>query len=645
MNMTIGYDESRQRERVLVEIFDSADIAIETAAFEIAALVRSRPPDSGKPPVVLGLATGSTPVRLYQRLIQMHRDEGLSFANVVTFNLDEYYGLDAHHPESYHAFMRRQLFDYIDIPARNIRIPDGTVARSAVFESCAAYEREIDAAGGIDIQILGIGRTGHIGFNEPGSDMECLTRLVSLDARTRRDAARDFLGEENVPRHAITMGVGTILKARRILLLAWGAGKSTAIRRAVEELPTDRCPASFLQVHPNAEFLIDHSAACELTRVSHPWLVAPVKWDPAMIRRSVGWLAGAVKKPILKLVESDYTENGMADLLTERGTSAYQVNIEVFNTTQHTITGWPGGKPNADDSNRPERATPHPKRVLILAPEPQDDVLCLGGTMNRLVRQSHEVRVAYLTSGNLAVPDDEILRMTGLMRELHVESGDRSSTSPPLADMRLAEELTHEIRERNEASDDSVRLRRYKGIIRRGEAHMGLRTCGVRQDRTTFLDLPFYERGRYRQFHPGEDDVARLRALLDEVQPHQIFLTGAQSDPSSVEGTCFSIFARCLAGASWLSDCHFWMYRGGGEAWPIDEIDMAVPLSPDELALKLQAVYQHRTQRSQTPVSGTHDEIWRQADEHDRNTARAYDQLGLAEYEAIETFKRWRPRQ
>jgi len=633
--------ESEQRERVPVHVFASADAACEETAREIAELIRSRL--EGDRPVVLGLATGSTPIRLYQRLIRMHREEGLSFRRVITFNLDEYYGLGPGHPQSYHHFMRSQLFDHIDVPAENIHIPDGTSPRGEVYRACADYERAIKDCGGIDLQILGIGRSGHIGFNEPGSDAETRTRLVTLEARTRRDAARDFLGEQNVPRYAITMGVGTILEARRIVLLAWGANKSAIIRRAVEEAPSEHLPAGYLQRHGNAVLHIDQAAAAELTRVSHPWLVGPVEWLPTMVRRSAVWLGQKTGKPVLKLVDSDYTENGLGELLTTRGTNAYQVNIEVFNRTQHTITGWPGGKPGADDSHRPERSAPNPKRVLVLAPEPQDDVLCLGGTLNRLVHQGHEVKVAFLASGNLAVPDEEVLRATETMVELATEEMTPNEESGSL---QLAAEVRREIESKDSMVEDSVRLRRFKAIIRRSEARMALRLCGVATGQIVFLDLPFYERGRYRQFVPTAEDSTKVSALLDGFQPHQIFLTGAHSDPSSTDAVGFSVICSSLLRdprPAWVADCFFWVYRGGGEAWPIDQIDMAVPLSPDELDLKLQAIHQHRTQRSQTPLTANSPEAWRQAEENDRQTARLYDKLGLAEYDAIETFKRWMP--
>lgn len=624
--------EAKQRERLAVEVYSAAQDACVELAREIAALVRRRA-DEGKS-AVLGLATGSTPVRLYRELIRLHRGEGLDFSNVVTFNLDEYLGLAPEHPQSYHRFMREQFFDHVNVPASNIHIPDGLTPRAKVFEYCQTFEEAIASHGGIDLQILGIGRTGHIGFNEPGSGRDSRTRLVALDSMTRRDAARDFLGEANVPRFAITMGVGTILGARRVALMAWGESKADVIAKAVEEPPRDNLPASFLQGHGDVRFLIDDAAAAELTRVKHPWLVGPVDWQPRLARKAVVWLAAKLGKPVLKLLDEEYNEHGMAELLTEQG-PAYDLNIRVFNELQRTISGWPGGKPGADDSSRPERAKPHPKRVLVLSPEPQDDILSMGGTLHRLVDQGHEVRVVYLTSGNLAVPDGEVRRAA----ELFVELGEEGGTT---------EAFTRKVRDQIEAKgpfdSDTPDIRLFKGRIRRSEARAACFTCGLGQDRVVFLDLPFYEQGKYRQFAPTEEDVDRLAALLETHKPHQIYLTGLRADPSSVPAVCHQIILDALGRfgkTEWLSACRVWAYRGPGKEWDIHEIDMAVPLSPDELANKIQGAYQHLSQRSQTPFAGEAGrEAWRQSERCNQHTAERYDQLGLAEYEAIEAFRR-----
>jgi glucosamine-6-phosphate deaminase len=632
--------EYSQRERIATRIHATSTSACLAVADAIEQLIRER--NAAGQTTVLGLATGSTPVGLYRELVRRHREAGLSFGRVVTFNLDEYFGLAGDHPESYRRFMQDQLFDHIDIDPANTHVPDGSVPRDEVYATCRDFEAAIRAAGGIDIQILGIGRTGHIGFNEPGSSPDCRTRLVTLDGLTRRDAARDFLGEENVPRHAITMGIGTILEARRIYLLAWGESKAAVVAQAVEERPSDGLPASFLQAHKQCQFVVDEGAARHLTRVRHPWLVGPVDWDAAMTRRAVLWLARKTGKALLKLVDEDYTENGMADLLTQYG-SAYHLNIAIFNTTQHTITGWPGGKPNADDSHRPERALPYPKRVLVLAPEPLDDVYCMGGTLHRLANQHHEVTVAYLTSGSLAVPDSDLRRALELLAEVAVGHQARDEHAH-------ATELQRQLEVKGAYGEDSRDLRQLKALIRRGEARASCRLLAVEIGQLRFLDLPFYEAGRYRRFNAGEADVAAIVGLLSEIQPHQIFATGYGHDPLSVPAQCFQVLRQALAvcadtGADWLADCHVWLYRGPGAEWEAHEIDMAVPLSPDEFENKLHGIYQHQTQRSQSPSheKGGSSNTWNLASQINRAAARTYDGLGLAEYEAIECFRRWSP--
>lgn len=633
--------EQTQLERVCVNVHDDADSACRMVAGEMAEIIRSRAKNNQK--AVFGLATGSTPVRLYRELIRLHIEEGLSFANVVTFNLDEYYGLSPDHPESYRRFMQEQLFDHIDIDPKNTHVPDGLIARDKVFEACQAYEHTIRAEGGIDLQLLGIGRTGHIGFNEPGSSSQSLTRMVTLDSLTRRDAARDFLGEENVPRYAITMGVGTILATRKVILLAWGDSKAEVILKAVEQDPTPSLPASFLQAHSNCIFHIDKGAASQLTRFSYPWLVGSVVWDDTMVRRAVLWLARKTGKAILKLVEEDYAENGMADLLTERG-SAYNLNISLFNTTQHTITGWPGGKPNADDSNRPERSAPFPKRVLVISPEPLEDVFSMGGTLHRLANQGNKLQIAYATSGNLAVPDDEVRHALELFAEV-----EKHQTVD--ADSAFHATVLKDLQAKGRFGADTRSIRQLKSWIRRSEARSSARILGINEGSLHFMDLPFYENGRYRRFEFTETDVERMVQLLQETQPHQIFTTGYHGDPLNVGSICFQLLKvalkKCVdAKATWLEDCRCWLFRGSGEEWEMDAIDMAVPLSPDEFTNKIQGIYQHQSQRSQSPVARDDGDrnSWTLARRINQATAKAYDALGLAEYEAIEAFKHWIPK-
>jgi glucosamine-6-phosphate deaminase len=615
-----------QFEKVRTIVFPAAADAAAALAQEVKALIEAKN-DAGKP-AVLGLATGSTPVPFYRELIRLHREEGLSFKNVITFNLDEYYGLARDHRESYFRFMQDQLFAHIDLPAENIHLPDGTVPLDGVFDHCADYERMIDEAGGVDLQILGIGRTGHIGFNEPGSSRDSLTRLIPLDRVTRQDAAADFLGEENVPRFAITMGVGTILRARKLVLMAWGENKAEIVAKAVEGPETEAVSASFLQSHPDSRFFINAAASSALTRVKLPWLVGRTEWTPEQTRRAVCWLSQRELKPILKLLDEEYNENGMAELLTRWG-SAYHLNIDIFNRQQHTISGWPGGKPNADDTSRPERALPFPKTCLVFAPEPQDDVLGMGGTIERLVSQGHKVYVACMTTGDLRVTDAEALRFARVLEE--TAEIDPARWAEP---MRYAEGVIQEIAEKGMFGDPPRRLRDLKTLIRRGEARDAALSLGVPPEHLHFLDLPFYNEGRYRQFRLSGKDAARVGALLDRLQPHQVYITGDLADPSSVQGLAFAAFRQAMADraqASWRQHCRVWLYRCHQKEFEPHEIEMAVPMSPDQMSRKLAAAHKFLTHSLPENLSG--DRI--------RETARLYDALGMAEYEAIEAFRQW----
>ncbi len=620
--------ENQAFERITTGIYNDALSAVMPIAREIANAVVEKK-EAGET-LVLGLATGSTPVLFYKELIRLHKDEGVSFSNVVTFNLDEYFPLESEHPESYHRFMRDQLFDHIDIPESQINIPAGNLGREEVFAACQKYEQAIVDNGGIDIQILGIGRTGHIGFNEPGSGPKSRTRLVTLDHLTRLDAARDFQGEHNVPRYAVTMGVGTILDARKMYLLAWGRSKAEVIRDAVEGEPKESLPASFLQAHGNVHFILDTAAASELTRNRQPWLVEFPEWTERLARKAVTDLSLKLGKPLLKLVDKDYQEHGLSELVTEQG-PAYGLNIRIFNEVQHTITGWPGGKPDADDTYRPERAEPAIKRVLVLSPEPLDDILSIAGTLGRLAAHGHDITVAYMTSGSLGVPDEE----AGWAARLMKEAGESV----------LAQEVLDELAKKTDQDQDSAKLRRFKSYIRRNEARASLQCCGVDLSRVKFLDLPFYETGRYRRFQTSVADICHVEALLASIQPHQIYTTGEASDPSSVQAICFNVFKNALQKLKddgWVKDCFVWLFRSDGREWGIDQIQMSVPCSPDELKSKAQAIHQHRSQRNQMPViEGEQEETWEQAIDKNRDTARLYDKLGLAEYEAIECFVKW----
>lgn len=626
-------------EKIPVKIFPTSDEASVFVAREIAHLIRMRQRE--KRHCVLGLATGSTPVRVYEELVNLHRSEGLSFHNVYTFNLDEYYPMQPDSLQSYVRFMNEHLFDHIDIPKKNIHIPDGTLPKSKISAFCQEYEAKIEKLGGIDLQILGIGRTGHIGFNEPGSSEKSATRLITLDQVTRLDAASDFFGEENVPTKAITMGVGTILKARRIILMAWGEGKAPIIQKAVEGPVTDQNPSSFLQRHPNALVVLDEASSSELTRIKTPWLIGHVdKWTDKLVRKAVVWLSLKTGKAILKLTNNDYMEHGMADILTEYG-SAYQVNIRIFNELQHTITGWPGGKPNADDTHRPERAKPFPKRVVIFSPHPDDDVISMGGTFIRLVDQGHEVHVAYQTSGNIAVFDDDVIRFADFVNDFSEVFKLNKSASE-----KLFRQVVQSLKKKKPAEVDSPEVLTIKGLIRRGEAKAACRYVGIPDNQIHFLDMPFYETGLVKKKPLSEKDIRIIIDLLEKVKPHQIYAAGDLSDPHGTHRVCLNAIFRAvdrLKHKSWMKNCYVWLYRGAWQEWDIDQIEMAVPLSPGELLRKRKAIFKHQSQKDSALFPGTDKrEFWVRAEDRNHATAEAYNRLGLAEYEAIEAFVRYR---
>ncbi len=635
-------DPTMHHEKIPCHVFQHADDASIYVAHQIAELIRQRS-DAGQN-CVLGLATGSTPVSVYDELVRLHQQEGLSFRNVVTFNLDEYSPMQPEALQSYVRFMREHLFDLVDIDMANVHIPDGTLEESEVAESCRRYEQAIVDAGGIDIQILGIGRTGHIGFNEPGSGRDSRTRLITLDRVTRRDAASDFFGEEHVPRKAITMGVGTILDARQIYLLAFGEGKASVVAQAVEGEVSKSVAASFLQEHPNAKIVLGQAAAEKLTRFRCPWVLGPTDWDEPQIRKAVIWLAEHVNKPILKLVAEDYNEEGMQDLLAQHG-SAYDINLSVFRYLQSTITGWPGGKPEharlpGDPPQHPDDV--FPKRILVFSPHPDDDVISMGGTLNRLADQGHEVHVAYQTSGNIAVFDDDVIRFADFIDDF------KQAFEIPLGRAgEIIEEMQQSLKNKQPGQIDSEAVQLVKGAIRRGEARAGTRTFGIPANQLHFLDMPFYETGRVRKKPLGEDDIALTVELLQKLRPHQVYAAGDLSDPHGTHRTCLSAVLQACQRVdveAWFSDCQVWLYRGAWQEWNPHQIDMAVPLSPEELLRKRNAIFKHESQKDRALFPGPDiREFWQRAEDRNRRTAQLYDALGLAEYEAIEGFVRWNP--
>lgn len=630
--------EETRYEKLPVSVYSDEQTASIEVAKRIAALIVSKQ-EKGEQ-AVLGLATGATPVKVYKELIRLHK-EGLSFSNVVTFNLDEYYPMKPGADQSYVRFMNENLFDHIDINRDNINIPNGELAREDIEDFCLRYEQKISGFGGIDLQILGIGRTGHIGFNEPGSAPNSGTRLVTLDELTRRDASRDFGGVANVPTKAITMGIGTIFKAKEIILMAWNEKKASIVKKAVEgELSSD-VPATYLQLSPNVEFILDQDAASSLTRFDTPWLVKDCTWNDQTVTKAVIWLAKTLNKPILKLTEDNYNNNGMAQLAVERG-PVYQINIRIFNKLQHTITGWPGGKPNADDSQRPERAAPAQKRVIIFSPHPDDDVISMGGTFIRLADQGHEVHVAYQTSGNTAVWDDDALRFMEFTIDL-AASRDEDVTALRATYDSMRDFISKKLPNQT----DPVEIRTVKKLIRKGEAIAGARFAGLSDERIHFQDLPFYDRGKFQKQVQFEDDILQTMELLQQVKPHQIFAAGDFADPHGTHKVCFNIIVEAMIRLrkteSWTKDCWLWMYRGAWHEFETHEIEMAVPLSPQEVERKKLAIFKHQSQKDLPVFPGDDSrEFWVRAEARTQETAKAYDQLGLAEYEAMEAFVKWK---
>ena len=631
--------EETRFEKLPVTVYPDQHIASVKVARIIANLILEK--QKAGLPAVLGLATGATPVGVYKELIRLHKEEALSFKNVITFNLDEYYPMKPTSVQSYVAFMNENLFDHIDIDKSNIHIPDGTLALEDIAAFCLAYETKISDLGGLDLQLLGIGRTGHIGFNEPGSAPNSGTRLVTLDDLTRSDASRDFGGKENVPVKAITMGIGTIFKARQIILMAWSQKKAPIVKKAVEGEISAEVPSTYLQLSDNVEFVLDEDAASFLTRFDTPWLVKDCVWDDKLIKKAVIWLANELKKPILKLTEEDYNNNGMAQLAVERG-PVYNINIAIFNKLQATITGWPGGKPNEDDSQRPERAVPAKKRSLIFSPHPDDDVISMGGTFIRLVDQGHEVHVAYQTSGNTAVWDDDVLRYVEFSIDFNKSLGKDTSDLET-----VYKQMTQFLETKQPNEIDTIEIRNVKGYIRKSEAIAGARYAGLKDERIHFMALPFYESGKTTKNSVTDLDINQTIALLQEIKPHQIFAAGDFADPHGTHIVCFKIILEALKRLketeSWVQDCWLWMYRGAWHEFESHEIEMAVPLSPNEVERKRQAIFKHQSQKDKPVFPGDDNrEFWVRAAERNRETAKKYDQLGLADYEAMEAFVRYK---
>ncbi len=613
-------DLTQRYERIATRAYESEYIGVQYVADNIVAAIQAH---KGDRPFVLGLTTGKSPIGLYRELVKRYKAGEVSFANVAVYSSDEFYPMAAGQKQSRNYHIHEELLDHIDIRPENINIPDGTLAQDKISNFCANYGRE-----GIDLMVVGIGEDGQIGFNEPGSLANSNTRLVQLSYHTRKVQAEFFNGLSKTPKMAITMGLNTIMEAKRIIMMAWGENKAAIIRRVVEGEVSPQIPASILQRHADIEAVIDEGAASQLTRVQTPWLVGPCEWTPKFVRKAVVWLCNVVKKPILKLTYQDYLENSLGELL-EQGRTYDIINIDVFNDLQHTITGWPGGKPNADDSTRPVKSTPYPKNVLIFSPHPDDDVISMGGTFIRLVEQEHNVHVAYETSGNVAVHDDVVLQNIDVAHELG-----------------FADEYAHVesiIKSKRAGEPEPRELLNLKGAIRRAEARAAVRSFGLNPDTNAhFLNLPFYETGGIRKSPFTKEDIDIVANLLREVKPHQIYAAGDLSDPHGTHRTCIEIVLEAIdvvRNDEWFKDCHLWLYRGAWMEWDLGSVDMAVPLSPNEMIMKRHAIYRHLSQKDIVPFPGDDPrEFWQRSEERTQTTAKQYNDLGMAEYQAIEVF-------
>ena len=617
-------------EKIATDIFPTIEEGAKEIADNIELEITSKQREGRY--CVLALGTGLSLTPVYAELIRKHREEKLSFKNVVVFNAYEYFPLNPDSKNSSLNQLKDRFLAHVDIDAQNVFSPDGTISQDAVQEYCRLYEQRIATFGGIDVCLLGIGRIGNIATNEPGSGIASSSRLMLIDATSRQEMTMSFGTQEIVPPCSITMGVQTILSARKIFLTAWGDEKADIIQKAVEGPLTDAIPASFLQTHNNVRVVIDLAAASKLTRIIHPWLVTSCEWTDKLVRSALVWLCQLTGKPILKLTNKDYNENGLSELLALYG-SAYNANIKIFNDLQHTITGWPGGKPKADDTYRPERSKPFPKRVIVFSPHPDDDVISMGGTLRRLVQQGHDVHVAYETSGNIAVGDEEVTRF------MHFINGFN----------QIFDENNKYLAEKKEGDIDSADIRTIKGLIRRGEARTACTFNQIPLDHVHFLDLPFYESGKIEKLPMTEADVKIVRDLIAKVKPHQIYVAGDLADPHGTHRKCTdAVFAAIdlekEANAAWLKDCRIWMYRGAWAEWEIENIEMCVPMSPEELRAKRNSILKHQSQMESAPFLGNDERLfWQRSEDRNRGTAKLYDDLGLACYEAMEAFVEYKP--
>lgn len=628
-------------EKITTHIFESIERGSKKVAKEIVKdMLEKQKKDQ---PFVLGLPGGVSPQSVYHELVRIHKDQKVSFENMVVFNTYEFYPLADESLSNLH-FLKEAFLNDIDVKPENIYSPNVMVEKDNILESYEKFEEDLNKFDGLDYLLLGLGSKGNIGFNMPGSNVYSKTRLVVLDGDSINDAAAIFGTKDKVPLSAITMGLSDMLEANKVTLIAWGEQKAESVYEMVEGPVTDAVPASMLQTHENVKVMVDLLAADNLTRISYPWLVTTCDWTSKLIRRAIVWLCNKVDKPILKLTNKDYNENGLSELLALYG-SAYNVNIKIFNELQHTITGWPGGKPDADDTYRPERATPFPKRVIIFSPHPDDDVISMGGTFQRLVNQGHEVHVAYQTSGNIAVSDEEVIRYISFInsvREKYDPDNERLKK-------KYNQILHYLIHEKTKEDLDTPDILFMKGRIRREEARTATRYVGIPNENVHFLDLPFYETGKVKKNPISEVDVNIVKDFILTIKPHQMYVAGDLADPHGTHEVCLNaIFAAVdiMKNDDWMEDCRIWMYRGAWMEWEIDHIEMAVPLSPEELRQKRNSILKHQSQMENAPFLGSDERLfWQRSEDRNKATAELYRKLGLASYEAIEAFVEYIPLQ
>ena len=588
---------------------------------------------------VLALGAGMATHQAYSKLIEKYKEGLVDFKDVVIFNLAEFFPTGEGMPCTFDR-LKEILLDHIDIDPANVHTINPSVTKETMVDYCGAYLQEIEEEGGLDVVVCEVGLNGTLAFNEPGTAPSSSCRLVLLGNETRHQVANDYKCA-NVPSTAITLGLADIVKARRVVTMAWGESRASIIRKTVEDTPNVKVPASLLQGHPHVRVFIDLAAAEDLTRLSQPWKVTNCDWDNNTIRRAIVWLCNETGKPILKLTNKDYNDYGLGDLLAKFG-SAYNVNIKIFNDLQHTITGWPGGKPDADDTYRPERAKPYPKRVIVFSPHPDDDVISMGGTLKRLVDQKHDVHVAYETSGNIAVGDEDMMRYVMLM------DGVADRFGIDTEDWRKMSAAIREYVAQKQANDvDSKDIRYLKTKIRQCEARIACAYIGVKPDHVHFLNLPFYETGTIKKGDLTDRDVDIVRNLIESVKPHQIFVAGDLADPHGTHKVCTDAVLAAvdeLKDEPWMQDCRIWMYRGAWAEWEIDHIEMAVPISPEELRFKRNSILKHQSQMENAPFLGDDDRLfWQRAEDRNRATAQLYEKLGLASYEAMEAFVEYKP--